>query len=145
MHHIVVKEKFTILPLTIGALSDQIGPWQFEHAAPGWIFQLWTWTYLVTMVIGLMNLLLALLLEALCSAQNENRRAPGVISEVCEVVTELASRLKVAVIPSSRPWYMSDTGLRELLLRRQHSTLHEQDLRSVVKNALSYHSMTSSI
>ena len=84
------------------------------------------------MVLGLFNLLLAVLLEALGSAQNEQREAPSVVSEMCEIVTDLACRTRGAVFPSGRTKFMSDAQLQAELLGRRFRTLHEQDLRAVV-------------
>jgi hypothetical protein len=124
-----------MMPL-VPVLSDQTGPWQFGHATKSWAFQLWTWTYLLAMILGFFNLLLAMLLNALASAQSETRSATGVVSELCEIFTGLAHRVKCAMKPSSKNLYMSDTKLRELLLARQHSTLLEQDLRLVVNQTI---------
>jgi hypothetical protein len=118
----------------VAAVINQSASLQFVHAAPVWVFQLWTWSFLLIMVLGFFNLLLAMLLDALASAQDEQRVAPGVVKEMCEIVNDLAFRARGAVLPRARKMYMSDTQLRELLLERRFRTLPEQELREVVSH-----------
>jgi hypothetical protein len=109
---------------------------QFAHAAPAWIFQLWTWSFLLVTVLGFFNLLLAMLLDALGSAQVEQHGAPGVVSDMREIVTDLVCAMRGTFFPSARAIYMSDAQFRERLLEKRARRLHEQDLKEVVSDVL---------
>ena len=87
---------------------------------------------MLVMVLGFFNLLMAVLIEALASAQAEQHEAPGVVREICEICSDLAHRVKRAVSFSARTAYMTDVELHKLLLGQHHRILKDQDLRTLV-------------
>eukprot|EP00292_Cryptomonas_paramecium_P003899 CAMPEP_0113705028 /NCGR_PEP_ID=MMETSP0038_2-20120614/26887_1 /TAXON_ID=2898 /ORGANISM="Cryptomonas paramecium" /LENGTH=730 /DNA_ID=CAMNT_0000629955 /DNA_START=123 /DNA_END=2311 /DNA_ORIENTATION=- /assembly_acc=CAM_ASM_000170 len=87
---------------------------QFEHAAPAWVFHLWTWSFVLVVAFGLYNVLMAMLIEGLVRAKDEQAAAKSVPAELGEVCDQA---FRSAFAPSK--FYMSDSRLKEMLEARQ--------------------------
>jgi len=91
---------------------DPGGFWDgMSHAAPGWAFQLYLWSYLIIVFFILFNVLLAILIDTYCEVKGgQDPDAPGFLEELYQISQSFA-----ADIFTSHSKRLPDYKLREIL------------------------------
>jgi hypothetical protein len=100
---------------------------QFSHAAPGWAFHVWTWSFVLVLGFGLFSFFLAVLIDGFFMAKEEQRAAPSVGRELWDIAEELVRR---STLPAAA--HLSDATLRERLLMRR-GALSGKEMNNVVR------------
>jgi hypothetical protein len=104
-----------------------------NHAANEWAFHLFLWSYLIVAFFILLNIFLAILVDAYAAVKEETQEAAGLTAELKMVMLH---GLKRRIMSGNR--FVSDQRLLQVLERMRDNLKGTNKLKSEVKNALSH-------
>mmetsp|Transcript_40849 Transcript_40849/g.83567 ORF Transcript_40849/g.83567 Transcript_40849/m.83567 type:complete len:1272 (-) Transcript_40849:1118-4933(-) len=106
---------------------------QMAHAAPGWAFHMYLWSWLILAFFLLINIFLAILVDSYATLKSQADVTTGVHTELMELGWDWARRLLM-----SKKRFMTDQRLLETLASQKSGLPSTYQLREAVVTSLDY-------